>query len=72
MLLYYVNIKELVLSNKHDMHIKSCSHFPSSYLEVGEFKDCATALAEARVNFPKWNIVACSRCCTECSETKFK
>ncbi|WP_126973130.1 hypothetical protein [Gynurincola endophyticus] len=66
---YYINSRQLVFSNKHDVHIRACYFFPTDYESIGEFFHCQPALEKATKLFPRWEVVPCPHCCQECIGT---
>jgi hypothetical protein len=60
---YYVN-DNAQPNGDHEVHVSTCSYFPSSRTYLGEFSSCSPAVSEAR---KKWNQVnGCSWCCRAC------
>ena len=63
---YYVN-KNAQANGDHEVHITSCTFFPSQanaeYL--GEFASCVPAVAEAARRYPKAN--GCYYCASACN-----
>jgi hypothetical protein len=60
---YYVN--DTAQSNgDHEVHVSTCTYFPSNRTYLGEFSSCSPAVSEAR---KKWSQVnGCYWCCRPC------
>ncbi|MFD0940252.1 hypothetical protein [Pedobacter boryungensis] len=65
---YYVN-KKAQSNGDHEVHVKSCTWFPSSEnaMLLGEFSSCADAVKEAKKTYSKAN--GCWTCCRPCHTT---
>jgi len=65
---YYVN-KNAQSNGDHEVHVKDCTHGPSSenlkYLD--EFNNCKDAVKEAKKTYSQSN--GCYYCCNECHES---
>ena len=60
---YYVNNRAQP-NGDHEVHVKSCTFFPTDYKYLGEFGNCQDAVKEAKKTYSKSN--GCRTCCKEC------
>lgn len=60
---YYVNNKAQS-NGDHEVHIPSCSYFPSDNTYLGNFSSCDPAVAAAKVYY--WQSNGCAFCCPAC------
>lgn len=60
---YYVNNRAQA-NGDHEVHVRSCTYFPSDYKDLGEHKDCHSAVREAKKTYSQSN--GCAFCCNEC------
>jgi hypothetical protein len=52
----------------YEVHKRPCSKFPTSnFEELGEFSECSSAVATAKLLHPSWHrINGCAICCAKC------
>ncbi len=62
---YYVN-KNAQKNGDHEVHKENCSYlpFPFNRIDLGEHKNCLTAVTEAKKHYPKSN--GCKTCSEAC------
>lgn len=62
---YYVN-KQAQNNGDHEVHVQSCSFFPSEHnrMYLGEFTNCRDAVRKAKETYRQSN--GCYYCCNEC------
>ena len=60
---YYVN--DIAQANgDHEVHVSTCTYFPSNRTYLGEFSSCAPAVTEAKKKWSQSN--GCYWCCRPC------
>lgn len=60
---YYVN-KNTQANGDNEVHVRTCSYFPTNYIDLGEHANCQSAVREARKHYRQVN--GCFYCCREC------
>lgn len=60
---YYVN-DDAQANGDHEVHVSTCSYFPSNRTYLGEFSSCAPAVTEAKKTWSQSN--GCYYCCRPC------
>lgn len=60
---YYVN-NNAQPNGDYEVHVASCSYFPSSYTSLGEHTGCTTAVSKANETHSPAN--GCYHCCRAC------
>jgi hypothetical protein len=60
---YYVN-NEQQSNGDYEVHVASCSYFPSNYTSLGDHNGCQTAVAQANRTHSPAN--GCYYCCNAC------
>ncbi len=63
MAIYYVNNNPQP-NGDYEVHLASCSYFPSSYTSLGEHSSCTTAVSQANRTHSPAN--GCYHCCRPC------
>lgn len=63
---YYIN-KNQQFNGDHEVHREDCLyiHNPDNYFYLGDFLSSHSAVARAKILFPKWYINGCAFCCPE-------
>lgn len=62
-MLYYVN-NNAQANGDHEVHVRSCNHFPGDTTGLGDHANCRTAVAAAKRIYAKSD--GCFWCCREC------
>lgn len=60
---YYVN-NDAQKNGDHEVHIRSCSFFPTNNKYLGDYTSCAPAVTEAKKTY--WQSNGCYYCCNAC------
>lgn len=60
---YYVNNKAQT-NGDHEVHVNSCTYFPSDRKFLGDFSSCSPAVTEAKKTYSQSN--GCATCCSAC------
>lgn len=69
---YYINrnAQSFPENGEHEVHRsdRNCPKplLPENRIGLGEFDNCTSALATARIKFPHWRIDGCKHCNIEC------
>lgn len=61
---YYANRKAQA-NGDNEVHTSKCRYFAKKSLYLGDFENCAAAVAQARRYFTKPN--GCALCCPDCN-----
>ena len=60
---YYVN-NQAQQNGDHEVHIPSCTYFPSDCKYLGDYSSCSPAVTEAKRTYSQSN--GCATCCPAC------
>lgn len=60
---YYVN-NQAQSNGDHEVHVSTCTYFPSDRKYLGEFSSCTPAVTEAKKSYSQSN--GCYTCCNAC------